>query len=140
MAGDVAHPLLVSEVATYEVEGRAVTAVQVNAAERPDLRDLWHVLVTEPGSVVYADWGLATDGSLLIPVLGVKVERPTPCEFSVAFDYGRHRDVLEAAAADGVIHLTVDAPGPGEGADLLGLRFDAPKLAALLARLSEGTS
>ena len=140
MAGDVAYPLLVSDVATYEAEAGTVTGVHVNAAERPDLRDLWSTLVTEPGGLVYADWGLATDGSLLIPVLGVKVERPTPCEFSVAFDYGRHRDVLEVAAADGVIHLTVDAPGPGEGADLLGLRFDAPKVAALLARLREGTS
>ena len=140
MAGDVAHPLLVSDVATYEAEGGTVTGVHVNAAERPDVRDLWHVLVTEPGVQVYADWGLATDDTLLIPVLGVKVERPARCEFSIAFDYGQHRDVLEVAAADGVIHMAVDAPRPGEGADLLGLHFDAPKLAALLARLREDTS
>ena len=140
MAGDVAHPLLVSEVATYEIEGRAVTGVHVNAAERPDVRDLWSTLVTEPGGLVYADWGLATDDALLIPILGVKVERPTHCEFSVAFDYGQHRDLLEVAAADGVIHMAVDAPRPGEGADLLGLHFDAPKLAGLLARLKESTS
>ncbi len=140
MAGDVAHPLLVSEVATYEVESRAVTAVHVNAAERPDVRELWSAVVTEPDGLVYADWGLATDDALLIPVLGVKVERPTRCEFSVAFDYGQHLDVLAVAAADGVIHMAVDAPRPGEGADLLGLHFDTPKLAALLARLREGTS
>jgi hypothetical protein len=84
--------------------------VQVATRGRPDVADLPRVhQVDGPEGDVWSQWILINGQGPLWALLDVEVQRPVTCRFRLAFRSDKHRQLLEVAAASGLLGL---ATGP----------------------------
>jgi hypothetical protein len=80
--------------------------LRLDAATRPDVRDLARVLRLEGEHVLAAGWQSIADGGRVWFVLDIGVTRPVSCRWRLVLPYGRHRAFLDTLAGHGVLAVT----------------------------------
>ena len=116
----------------------------LDLAARPDIRDLMRIFATEPlpgGAETRTEWSLLPGTPALVR-LSIDCLEPVLVRFAVAFDLGRHGEVLREAARTDNMLVVGREPGSGDSGQehlsALIVPHNGQSLARLLAHAAAG--